>query len=179
MIAEEDRVEELKAVFDIVKSATIRLLGLNINPVDDENGKLRPPKDTEIIPLSIFCGTETILHEVLERNKQLVEQEKIEVDIESGAGGPMGEMSADELDALMNDMGDTGDIEFDDADDLFSNPDWNSEEARAVRKQLIQTLDDVPGINRKSKVTIQEIDDGDMPDLTNPTKSVIDLVEED
>jgi len=175
MIAEEDRVEELKAIFDIVKSTTIRLLGLNINPVDDEDGRLRPPEDTEIIPLSIFCGTEAVLSGVLERNKQMVEQDKIEAEIESGAGGPVSEMSADELDALMSD---TGDIDFDDGGDLFGSPDWNSEEARTIRKQLVEVLD-VPGINRKSKVVIQEIDDEDEPPLKKTTHIVVESVDED
>jgi len=172
-IAEEERGEELKAVFDIVKSATIKLLGLDINPVEDENGRLRHPEDNEILPLSILCGSETILHEVLERNKQLAEQDKIEDEIEGRVGSPVNEMSADELDALMNDM---GDIDFDPDEDLLKRMEWDSVEAKTMRKQLIQVLD-VPGINRKSKVTIQEIDDEDDMGLMNPTDSVVELVE--
>ena len=175
-IAEEDHVEELKAVFEIVKATTIKLLGLDINPIEDDDGRFRPPEDNEIIPLSIFCGSEAILHEVLERNKQLVEQVKTEADIDAGIAAPTSEMTADELDALMNDF---GDIEFDDDRDTFTNPQWNSEDARAVRKQLIQVLD-VPGVNKKSRVTIQEIDEDEMETpLTNPTKVVVHSVDED
>jgi len=174
-IAEEDRVEELEAIFDIVKSTTIRLLGLNINPIEEEDGRLRPPEDTEIIPLSIWSGNEVILKEVLERNKQMVEQDKTEAGIESGSEGSASDMSADELDALMNDF---GDIEFDDDRTSFENPQWNSEDARTARKQLIQVLD-VPGVNKKSRVTIQEIDDEeDEPPLNKSTNVVVESIEE-
>lgn len=175
-IAEEDHVEELKAVFDIVKSTAIKLLGLDINPIEDEDGRLRPPEDNEIIPLSILCGSEAVLSGILERNNQLVEQDKIEADIDAGIAAPTSEMTADDLDAIMNDF---GDIEFDDDRDMFANPEWNSENARVARKQLIQVLD-VPGVNKKSRVTIQEIDEGeDEPQLKTPTKTVVHSVDED
>jgi len=175
-IAEEDRVEELKAVFDLVKSTAIRLLGLNINPIEEEDGRLRPPEDNEIIPLSIYCGNETILSEVLERNKQMVEEDKVEGDIDSDTDSTTRDMSAEELDELMNDF---GDIEFDDDRDTFTNPQWNSEDARTARKQLIQVLD-VPGVNKKSRVTIQEIDDEEAePPLNKSTNVVVNSVDED
>ena len=172
-IAEEDRVEEMKALMDITKATMIKLLGLDVVPVEDDNGRLRHPKDTEIIPLSLLCGSEAILSEVLERNKQLVEQEKIEEEIEGGTGNPVSEMTADELDELMNDM---GDIEFDPDDDLTKRLEWDSVEAKTMRKQLIQVLD-VPGINKKSKVIIQEIEEADPPEFNNSTGNVVELVE--
>jgi len=178
IIAEEDRVEELKAIFKVVKATTIRLLGLNINPIEEEDGRLRTPGDNEIIPLSIWCGSETILKDVLERNKQMADQDKVEADIEAGVGNPTSKLSVDEFDALMDNMDAQGDIDFDDDTDLFSNPEWTSEDARAMRSQLIETLD-VPGINKKAKVTIEEIDDDDMPELMNPMKVVIESLEEE
>lgn len=183
IIAEEDRVEELKAIFDIVKTTTIRMLGLNLNPIEEEDGKLRPPEDNEIIPLSIWCGTETILGEVLERNKQMVEQESIEASIGSGKATNTSEMTPDELDAFMNsteglgNIEDMGDIDFDEDVDLFKNREWTSVTARAARKQLIQVLDDVPGINKKSKVVIKEIDE-DNAVFNKPTDTVIKSVDE-
>lgn len=180
-IAEEDRVEEMRSILDIFKGTLIRLLGLNVMPVEDINGGLRAPEEGEIIPLSIWTASEGLLKEALERNKDLTEQAKIEEELGS-ANSSLDEMSIDELDALMDDM---GDIVFDDEggnDRLLKSLAWESDEAKTMRNQLIQVVDSVPEANKRPKVRIMQLDDDDdwgEPDLKNPTKVVVESIDEE
>lgn len=161
-IAEENRVEEMKAMFDVVKSSVIRLLGLNLMPVEDGEGRYRLPEDHEVLPLTVWMGSGgEVLKEALERNKQFLEQSKIESEIGESLANPTAELSPEELDELFD-----GDISFDDS--TFAKPDWESDEAKAIRRQMIKILPD------HSKPVVIETDADDTPKLKKSRVVVIE-----
>jgi hypothetical protein len=157
-LAEERRAEETKVLFDVVKSSLIQLLGLNLMPVQDGE-RLRFPEDNEIIPLTVWTAQEPILNKAMELNKELLEQGKVEQQIEKTP-----ELSPEDLDALFEQ---DGDIDFTDA---FAHPDWDSDEAKILRKQLIRTIEaTVP-----AKPLVIETDSEEVPEFRKSSKVVIE-----
>ena len=155
----------------------IRLLGLNLCPVEDENGRLRSPVESEIIPHSLWaCGGEALFGEVMKKQQEWADQANIDEDIQSSLEDPNKDMTLEELEEL---MGDLGDIDFTSGP---TNLDWDSDEAKKLRQQLITTVDEplthVPQINKKSRVVIEELDDGDV-DFTAPKSIVIQSTDGD
>ena len=86
--AEEQKVEEYKALISFIKKGVVSILGLDLLPVEESvessiDGetitRYRRPNDNEILPLTIYLGQEGILSEVAKRHQELEEQEKAEI----------------------------------------------------------------------------------------------------
>jgi len=110
---EEERINELKLIAQHTKKAVINLLGLNLLPIEGEDGLLRRPEDHEVVPLAALTGNEAVIKEIGERNEEYYAQEealKKETIDETGIEEVGSDMGAEELDEWM-----MGDIEF--ADD--------------------------------------------------------------
>lgn len=109
---EEERINELTLIAQHVKKAVINLLGLNLLPIEGEDGLLRRPEDHEIIPLAALVGNEPIIKEIGDRNEEYYAQEEArneETVDETGIEEVGSDMDAEDLDEWM-----MGDIEFDD-----------------------------------------------------------------
>jgi hypothetical protein len=161
-LAEEQRIEEQKTMFDIVKTSLIQLLGLNLMPVEDGENGYRLPKDHEVIPLSVWVGSGgELLKEALERNKQYLDQVRLESEVGESLRKPEAELTPEEFDDLFD-----GDISFD--DETLARPDWESDEAKAIRRQMIKLLPE------STKPVVIETDSETQPKLRKSSVVVIE-----
>ncbi len=158
-IAEEDRVEELKNVFEIIRTTFVHLLGLNLLPVEDKDTQLlRMPEENEIVPLAALIANEGILKEVGERYKRMEEEKASEA---SMSGSAQTEATPEDFEAMV-----AGDISFDDG--VLNRLNWESEEAKTVRAQMITTVTDAASV-KPPLVTI-ESDEEDEENTAPPGK---------
>ena len=125
---EEQRYDELKLAYKMIKNGLVELLGLNLMPVEDEIPyeersseepdaigeekvfrRLRLPNEDEIVPLSILVGNPEIVSEMVKRLDEYKTQEEID---EKEEKGEVVSLDPDDLDAFMRQDLDEGDIEF-------------------------------------------------------------------
>jgi hypothetical protein len=147
-IAETHRVEEYKAIFDIVRDSLISVLGVNLMPVENEDGSYRQPKDYEFIPLAFWMGREEIIKEVVARQKAYFDQENAVASLKDSKY----ELTPEELDDMLD-----GDISFEDGSGTY----WNSVETKALRDQLIEIVPDKS--IKKSRVVVETDEEVAMP----------------
>jgi len=152
---EEQRYEEMKVLFKLVKQSLVELLGLNLMPVEDEipvEGqlntsalgdekvfrRLRQPKENEILPLSILLGNPEIVAEIVKRQQELHTQQDIE---ERQSKGEVVQMTPDELDGFMKEGLAEGDIEFlDDIDQIKQSALVDSPEFKWMHEMFVKPL---------------------------------------
>jgi hypothetical protein len=141
-VLDERRYTDIADLFKLGRDSLIDLLGLNIMPIEtmehDEDGTeysvLRRPKEHEILPLSLLCGSESIISEVLEKNKQYLEQEELNSSI-SKANVP-------DVEELEEFFGTEDDLEFpDDPVALEKMLKWNSESTKATLKSMVEPME--------------------------------------
>jgi len=93
---EEKEIEKFMSIADLVKNGIINLLGLNLMPVHEdlseeekeilskfgestaESYRLRRPKAGEFVPLAILTGSPEMVAEIIKKNQELFEQERID-----------------------------------------------------------------------------------------------------
>lgn len=138
LLTEEEKREEFIDLFELFKKSIINILGLDITPVlDEETGMLRRPNKDEFLPLSVLCGRKEIVNEMSTKISDMIEQE------ENPPSNTIG--SLEELEELERSQLDDGDIEFsDDPEALRKFLAWNSQEAKYIRKHVIETIPDEP-----------------------------------
>jgi hypothetical protein len=144
-LADERKYDDIHSLVKIGRRTLIDLLGLNIMPVSDDTidnlgnviTTLRRPEDTEVTPLAILCGNETMLSKVYEMHEELAKQDEIEKKIDEGK---IVEMTPEALDEFM--QGD-GDIDFLDGDISLMEKKlkWRSQENRDILSAMVKPLE--------------------------------------
>lgn len=156
---DERNYKDTEILIKIARNTAIDLLGLNMMPVEEittdkatgeEIVRLRQPKESEIIPLSVLTGNEGMVSEILKKHQEIREQEDLDTKLleetSSGSGGPTLE-DLEELEQAYED-----DLEFIENDPLA----WASAQDRYTIEQMVKPLEDSEGKKpvKKSKVRL-------------------------
>lgn len=139
---DREKYEEFINIGKIVRQSVINVLGLNLMPIEDEEGNLRRMREGEFMPLMMGVGQPELLKSIVEKMQELdvieKEAENIELETDPGYEGDR-PMTPEELDSFMS----GGDIEFvDDPEEFEKYVAWNSVEAHKIRESLIKPLED-------------------------------------
>ncbi len=101
---EERRAEEVGTLFKAIRKELLNILGLNLMPMEDEDGLLRRPTENEYIPLAVMTAREGFIEAFVQRNDDLRQQEEAAKDLENEEVlGKSEAMSEEELDEFMKD----------------------------------------------------------------------------
>lgn len=141
---DEKRLEEYKALSEIVRKSIISLLGLDLFPVEDIVGvdnegknivRYRMPEDNEILPLAIFTGREELLSEIVERHSQMKIQEEADLADDLYESGEA--MTIEELEEFMDDG---SDIDFVDPESFKKNLAWKNPTTQAYLASMVEDI---------------------------------------
>ena len=103
-IKEERRSDEVGTMFKAIRKELLNILGLNLMPMEDENGLLRRPDENEYIPLAVMTAREGFIEAFVQRNDDLKQQEEAAKDLEKEETlGVSDAMSEEELEEFMRD----------------------------------------------------------------------------
>lgn len=146
-IKEEKKADELGVIFKAVRQELINILGLNLMPMEDEDGKLRRAKENEYIPMSIMTAREGFVEAFIQRNEELTNVEKAEQQLEEEEKTGKSEMmSEDELDDFLQE-----DITFlDDPEELAKYAVRTSPDTQWINNNIVVPLETEAEI-KKSK----------------------------
>ena len=136
-IKEEKKYDEIKSMVELFKNSMVGMLGLNVMPIEDEDGLLREPNENEITPLSMLVASPEMMQVVYKRRQELEDQKMIQEDI-------LEESQCDLEDAedLLNEL--DGDIEFlNSQDDFDSYVKKQSYTNQVALRQLLDNFDEV------------------------------------
>jgi hypothetical protein len=136
---EERRAEEVGTMFKAIRKELLNILGLNLMPMEDENGLLRRPDENEYIPLAVMTAREGFIEAFVQRNDDLKQQEEAAKDLEKEETLGMSDaMSEEELDEFMKD-----DIVFlDDPEELQKYAVRSSPETKWINSNVIKPLEE-------------------------------------
>lgn len=133
---EESRAKEI----ELLKNSIINILGLNMVPVNDPvTGKLRMPEENEIMPLAALIGSPELLSEVAKKHQEMMEEQKVEEELELEGLGEVKEWTPEELEDFINE-----DSEFDFIDDpeaFRKHMIWNSLETKQALSSMVVPLE--------------------------------------
>lgn len=103
-IKEERKAEDIGTMFKAIRKELLNILGLNLMPMEDENGLLRRPDENEYIPLAVMTAREGFIEAFVQRNDDLRQQEEAAKELENEETlGVSESMSEEELDEFMKD----------------------------------------------------------------------------
>lgn len=138
VLREERRVEEVGTLFKAVRKELMNLLGLNLMPMEDEDGKLRRPTEYEYIPLAVMTAREGFVEAFLQRNEELSQMEEVEKDLEKEEQtGKSDVLTPEELDDFMHE-----DITFlDDPEELQRQAVLASPGTKWINKNIVKPLE--------------------------------------
>jgi len=150
----EEHYEEIKTILNSFKKMFVNLLGLNILPVEEEEGgRLRLPGDEEIMPLALIAGNEGFVTTVSERWKDYKEQQEADeayVDEEY--------VSIEEVEESLPDV-----VFPEDPEEFRKFLIWNSPETRRINETMVKPLEkdseesvksNISRIPKKSRVQV-------------------------
>lgn len=128
---EEQKYEDIVNLFKAVRTGLITILGLDIMPIEDEDGRLRRPKENEYMPLSMMIANESIMNLLSERTEALKTQDDVDDAVERDE-----DLSVEELDSFIQE-----DIVFlDDPEELKKRLAMAAPESKWVAKNVIKPL---------------------------------------
>lgn len=129
---EEQKYEDVVNLYKATRTGLINILGLDLLPIEGEDGKLRRMKDGEFIPLSMLIAREDIMTLLSERLEDLKTSEEVDKEIES----EIEEMTSEELEGFIKE-----DIVFlDDPEEMKRRLAMASPESKWVLKTVIKPL---------------------------------------
>jgi hypothetical protein len=162
-IEEQDRrYEEITALSEMISSAIINLLGLNIAPIEEEDPetgvkRLRPPEKHEFTPLAALLAPEEIRQGIIKKHDELALQQSVDAELEAEESIP----TAEDIDASL------GDIDFlEDTETLLKKAAWDSPQAKEMRELFIENAEDQPSIEE----LLQEPDSRDEKQMKEAAK---------
>jgi hypothetical protein len=126
-------------MFKAVRKELLNILGLNLMPMEDENGLLRRPDENEYIPLAVMTAREGFIEAFVQRNDDLKQQEEAAKDLENEEVlGKSDAMSEEELDEFMKDEV----IFLDDPEELRKYAIRSAPETQWINKNVIKPLEE-------------------------------------
>jgi len=142
---ESKRYEDIRMMADIVRDQMVRMLGLNLCPVEDpETGLLRMPEGHEMMPLAVMTGRDDVLQIIRERHEELMTQEDVRAQLGPGApedAGGIVELTPEELQSFMDD---SGDVEFDSTpEELQKAMGWGDAFSQQYLESTVLNKDDI------------------------------------
>lgn len=136
---EERRAEEVGTMFKAIRKELLNILGLNLMPMEDENGLLRRPDENEYIPLAVMTAREGFIEAFVQRNDDLKQQEEAAKDLENEETlGVSDAMSEEELDEFMKDEV----VFLDDPAELQKYAVRSSPETKWINNNVIKPLEE-------------------------------------
>jgi len=98
--SKEARYEEYKVIMDAWRNMLISLLGLNLLPIEEEEGgRLRMPTQDEIMPLSLIMGREEVVSHISKKLEDFRMQSDVDESMEIGE-----DTSIDEIEEAFPDL---------------------------------------------------------------------------
>ncbi len=138
-IKEERRAEEVGTMFKAIRKELLNILGLNLMPMEDENGLLRRPDENEYIPLAVMTAREGFIEAFVQRNDDLRQQEEAAKELENEETlGVSESMSEEELDEFMKDEV----VFLDDPEELKKYAIRSAPETQWINKNVIKPLEE-------------------------------------
>lgn len=144
-----EKYEDIKTIMLSLKKMIINLLGLNIMPLEEEDGgRLRLPTDDEIMPFSLIAGNEGFVTTVGDRWKDYkAQQENDKAEIEQSVAVYD---TIEEYEATLPDR----EVVFpDDPEEFRKFMLWNSPETKRVMETWVKPLEKEPENEVKSNVS--------------------------
>jgi hypothetical protein len=130
--SQEARYDEYRVVMDAWKSMLVGLLGLNLMPVEEEEGgRLRMPTQDEIMPLALIMGREEVVSTISKRLEDFKSQG--EVDYQEGSGESI---SVEDIEEAFPDM-----MILEDANELKNFKFLNDPAIKKIQEAWVLPLD--------------------------------------
>lgn len=130
---EEQKQEDIVNMYKAVREGLINILGLDLMPIEDEDGKLRRPLSGEFMPLSVMIAREDIITKLSERIEEMRSLEDVDEELLEESEQPM---SSEELEDFLKE-----DIVFlDDPEEMRRRSALSAPESKWVLSNVIKPL---------------------------------------
>jgi len=130
---EENKYEDYRFFMKALKKTLLHIYGLDIVPVEGDDGLLRRTDDDEFIPLSLIVGRREWVKDVGEKFQEFQAQEEAKIK-------PVEIDSLEDLEVV--EEFDDGDILFDDPEEMRKHAIWNSPQSKYIREHEIDYVDE-------------------------------------